>query len=154
MAMWELLDQASMFLEVLTAWMLGTSSAVATFVGPEAFTVSLLLAALLAVALQKKEKKAVKVVLDSLVEEDFMNMGMPLEPHLEGGFLPPTRLIHSNSSEAFDFENENCSGQFLVLHRPTQDPELNSSGAYPYGDYFEGKKWRRRSLLLAILSHS
>lgn len=31
-----------------------------------------------------------------------------------------------------------------MLHRPTHDPELNSSGAYPYGDYFEGKKWRRR----------
>ncbi|CAE7388209.1 unnamed protein product [Symbiodinium sp. CCMP2592] len=67
-------------------------------------------------------------------EEDFLSMGMPEQPHLEGGFQPPNRLIHSNSAEAFDFDNENCKGQFLPLHRPTYDSRLNESGQYRYGE--------------------
>lgn len=113
---------------MLTAWTLGTSG------HKEALTLgSLLLAALLgAVALQmgKKDKalesmepwaqvgaevrkgvgKDVMRTPESLIDEDFINMGMPAEPHLEGGFLPPNRLIHSNSSEAFAFDNEPLSG--------------------------------------------
>eukprot|EP00913_Durusdinium_trenchii_P024263 g22780.t1 len=40
----------------------------------------------------------------------------------------------------------NCSGQFLVLHRPTHDSRLDASGAYRYGDHFAGKKrlWELR----------
>eukprot|EP00439_Symbiodinium_sp_Y106_P086913 s721_g36.t3 len=65
---------------------------------------------------------------------------------LEGGFQPPNRLIHSNSAEAFDFDNENCKGQFLPLHRPTYDSRLNESGQYRYGEHFTGKKrlWELR----------
>lgn len=155
-----------MLLEAITAWMLATSSAVADAataagVHNEALTVgsSILLAALVgALALSLKKEKVSsfprndfrddfrKSMPENLTEEDFINMGMPAEPHLEGGFLPPTRLIHSNSTEAFTFDNENCSGQFLVLHRPTHDSRLDASGAYRYGDHFAGKKrlWELR----------
>lgn len=153
-----ILPQALVVLEAMTAWMLATSSAVADAAASiglhnEALTLgsSILLAAFLgALVLSLGKKDQAKVftskrtksssLMDDLIEEDFRNMGMPQEPHLEGGFLPPTRLIHSNSLEAFDFDNENCSGQFLVLHRPTYDSKLDSSGNYRYGDYFAGKK--------------
>ena len=59
-------------------------------------------------------------------------MGMPEQPHLEGGcasehcsafqkcaalrFQPPNRLIHSNSAEAFDFDNETLVGRRTSQH--------------------------------------
>ncbi|CAJ1351063.1 unnamed protein product [Effrenium voratum] len=156
-------------MEVMTAWMVATSSAVADAatgvrLHDEVWSVgsSILLAALvgaLALSLGKKSKAASfgsdaasnnvtdQSAFDDLIDEDFVTMGMPAEPHLEGGFQPPTRLIHSNSHDAFAFDNEmNCSGLFLVLHRPTYDSQLNNSSSYLYGDYFEGKKrlWELR----------
>lgn len=81
-----------------------------------------------------------------LSEEDFLSMGMPAEPHCEAGFQPATQLMHSNSAEAYDFDNELCKGQFLALHRPTHDRRLDQSGKYRYGDHFHGRKrlWELR----------
>jgi len=83
---------------------------------------------------------------DVFTSEDFLSMGMPAEPHLEGGFLPPTELVYSNASDSFPFDNENCSGSFVPLHRPTYDSSLDKSGKFPYGDHFRGKKriWELR----------
>ena len=155
-------SEAVVFLEAFTAWMLATSTAVADAAAEvvlphEALYLgsSLVVAALLGAMIFSKKKKVdsfrgdvdeTSSAPEILTEEDFIDMGMPAEPHLEGGFLPPTRLIHSNSTQAFAFDNENCSGQFLVLHRPTHDARLDSSGNYLYGDYFAGKKrlWELR----------
>ncbi|CAE7670990.1 unnamed protein product [Symbiodinium sp. CCMP2592] len=84
--------------------------------------------------------------VDEFIEEDFLTMGMPKEPHLEGGFQPPTVLLQSNSTEPYDFDNDNCRGQFLALHRPTHDSKLSESGRYRYGEHFKGKKrlWELR----------
>eukprot|EP00439_Symbiodinium_sp_Y106_P055526 s127_g7.t1 len=84
--------------------------------------------------------------VDEFIEEDpdFLAMGMPKEPHLEGGFQPPTVLLQSNSTEPYDFDNDNCRGQ--ALHRPTHDSKLSESGRYRYGEHFKGKKrlWELR----------
>lgn len=61
-------------------------------------------------------------------------------PRLEGSFVPSTGLVTSNTAEAWPFENENCVGSFLALHKPTLDQALMSSGDYPYGEHFEGRK--------------
>jgi len=118
------------------------------------FASSLILAILIGACLMssvgvKRAASGTATAATSLVEfdeEDFLSMGMPEQPHLEGGFQPPNRLIHSNSAEAFDFDNENCKGQFLPLHRPTYDSRLNDSGQYHYGEHFTGKKrlWELR----------
>mmetsp|Transcript_6350 Transcript_6350/g.14572 ORF Transcript_6350/g.14572 Transcript_6350/m.14572 type:complete len:223 (-) Transcript_6350:658-1326(-) len=94
----------------------------------------------------KADQSGVGDTLQEISEEDYLSLGMPAEPHLEGGFLPPTRLLHSNSTEAFAFDNENCKGLFLPLHRPTYDKRLDASGKYRYGEHFTGKKrlWELR----------
>mmetsp|Transcript_21108 Transcript_21108/g.59010 ORF Transcript_21108/g.59010 Transcript_21108/m.59010 type:complete len:412 (-) Transcript_21108:25-1260(-) len=70
--------------------------------------------------------------------------GAPDYPHIEAA--ASTGLFFSNAHEAVPFENEFCHGSFLPLHRPTMTPSLNSSGKYPYGEYFRDKKrvWEMR----------
>eukprot|EP00429_Kryptoperidinium_foliaceum_P070801 CAMPEP_0176069964 /NCGR_PEP_ID=MMETSP0120_2-20121206/34935_1 /TAXON_ID=160619 /ORGANISM="Kryptoperidinium foliaceum, Strain CCMP 1326" /LENGTH=380 /DNA_ID=CAMNT_0017403603 /DNA_START=126 /DNA_END=1268 /DNA_ORIENTATION=- len=68
------------------------------------------------------------------------------QPSLHGTLIPSTGLILTNTPEPYPFENSNCEGNFLVLHRPTHDPATDKSGEYPYGDHFKGRKrlWELR----------
>ncbi|CAJ1430585.1 unnamed protein product [Effrenium voratum] len=115
--------------------------------------VMLSIAGLLLFALKKKgqtvaesPKRKTLGIREELTETDYLDMGMPQELHLEGGFFPATELLHSNSSHAYSFHNERCSGLFLALHRPTFDKRLDASNNYAYGSYFAGKKrlWELR----------
>mmetsp|Transcript_17851 Transcript_17851/g.38247 ORF Transcript_17851/g.38247 Transcript_17851/m.38247 type:complete len:398 (-) Transcript_17851:392-1585(-) len=67
-------------------------------------------------------------------------------PCLQGTIFPSTGLLSSNPEEPYEFENDNCSGLFLPLHRPTHNPALDKSCQYPFGDHFKGRKrlWELR----------
>jgi len=67
-------------------------------------------------------------------------------PRLTGTFTPSTGIIEANAPAVFPFENENCYGEFLPLHRPTHDASLENSGNYPYASHFKGRKrlWEMR----------
>jgi hypothetical protein len=67
-------------------------------------------------------------------------------PHLQGTFMPSTGVVRSNGPAPIAFENENCVGSFLPLHRPTYDKALDASNQYPYGEHFAGRKrlWEMR----------
>jgi hypothetical protein len=73
-------------------------------------------------------------------------LGAPEDPHEEATFLPCSGLVVGNAAEPLPFENENCKGKFLSLHRATYSKQLDKSGAYPHGKYFLGKKriWEAR----------
>lgn len=73
-------------------------------------------------------------------------LGAPEHPHEEASFVPTFGLIVSNREGCDRFENDNCCGSFLSLHRATYDKQLDASGHYPYGKYFMGKKrlWEAR----------
>jgi len=62
------------------------------------------------------------------------------------GVLSPSTLVRCNHSEATFFENENCVGSLLFMHRPTHNPALEKSGQYPYAEHFSGRKrlWEAR----------
>lgn len=66
------------------------------------------------------------------------------DEEVQGVFSPSGRLVHSNQRTTF--ENENCTGSFLLMHRPTHDPALDKSGQYPFADHFSGRKrlWEAR----------
>lgn len=67
-------------------------------------------------------------------------------PHMQGTLIPSTGMMRFNPDEPYAFENRNCSGQFLPLHRPTHDAALDRSGKYPYGSHFASRKrlWELR----------
>jgi hypothetical protein len=62
------------------------------------------------------------------------------------GTLSPSTVLRSNQGEATNFENDNCVGSFLFMHRPTHNPALEKSGRYPYAEHFSGRKrlWEAR----------
>jgi len=69
--------------------------------------------------------------------------------HTAGVLNPGTSravMVVSNPAEPFYFENENCWGLWLPMFRPTADPAIDSSGAWPYGDHFRGRRrlWEHR----------
>jgi len=65
---------------------------------------------------------------------------VPDQPAVRGTFVPSTGLILSNAAQPYGFENDNCVGRTLILHRPTVDPALDKSGEYPHGSHFRGRK--------------
>mmetsp|Transcript_62219 Transcript_62219/g.157173 ORF Transcript_62219/g.157173 Transcript_62219/m.157173 type:complete len:382 (+) Transcript_62219:96-1241(+) len=65
---------------------------------------------------------------------------MPKGPNLQGTFIPSTGLVEGNTQHPAEFENDNCSGLLLALHRPTWNKALDKSCDYPYGDHFKGRK--------------
>merc|ERR1712151_1249856 len=76
--------------------------------------------------------------------EAFASPGTSGDEEVQGVFSPSGRLIHQ--SEVSTFENENCTGSFLLMHRPTHDPALEKSGEYPFAEHFCGRKrlWEAR----------
>lgn len=62
------------------------------------------------------------------------------EPCLMGTIIPSNGLLLSNPEEPYEFENENCYGLFVPLHRPTLNPALDKSCEYRFGDHFKGRK--------------
>lgn len=84
-----------------------------------------------------RKTKSVTFDIPAVVNED---------DELQGVFSPSSSLLRSNQSEATFFENENCTGSLLFMHRPTDNPVLEKSGRYPYADHFVGRKrlWEAR----------
>eukprot|EP00931_Biecheleriopsis_adriatica_P085835 TRINITY_DN60620_c0_g1_i1.p1 TRINITY_DN60620_c0_g1~~TRINITY_DN60620_c0_g1_i1.p1 ORF type:complete len:379 (+),score=67.23 TRINITY_DN60620_c0_g1_i1:28-1164(+) len=72
--------------------------------------------------------------------------GKDLGPNFKFTFIPSTGVLDGNPLFPYSFENENCIGKVLPLHRPTLDPSLESSGDYPYAAHFRGRKrlWELR----------
>lgn len=68
------------------------------------------------------------------------------QPNLHGAMIPSTGPVQANNDEPYPFDNSNCSGLFLPLHRPTHDKELDKSGDWRYGDHFRGRSrvWELR----------
>jgi len=67
------------------------------------------------------------------------------DPCLEGTIFPSTGLLRANC-EPVEFENDNCTGFFVTIHRPTLNKALDKSAEYPYGDHMKGRKrlWELR----------
>eukprot|EP00928_Gymnodinium_smaydae_P089002 TRINITY_DN73017_c0_g1_i1.p1 TRINITY_DN73017_c0_g1~~TRINITY_DN73017_c0_g1_i1.p1 ORF type:complete len:415 (-),score=65.56 TRINITY_DN73017_c0_g1_i1:76-1251(-) len=53
---------------------------------------------------------------------------------------PPGAVFQSNAPEPCPFETDISSGNYLFIHRPTDDPERVESGDYPYGDHMHGRR--------------
>jgi len=71
---------------------------------------------------------------------------LPSHPHLQATLTPSTGLLNGMADKAYAFENDNCRGEFLPIHRPTMSPELDKSGEWAHGDHFRGRKrlWELR----------
>jgi len=64
-----------------------------------------------------------------------------IEDSMRWSFLPSTGVLRANSRRSVPTTNENLTTlRCLVLHRPTHEPSLNTSGDYPYGWHFHGRK--------------
>mmetsp|Transcript_118551 Transcript_118551/g.264734 ORF Transcript_118551/g.264734 Transcript_118551/m.264734 type:complete len:398 (+) Transcript_118551:106-1299(+) len=95
----------------------------------------------------KLRERQISAAGEELLNEDCKAWGCPEHPHIEGGFIPATdRMIVHNVEEPHFFDNENCSGLFLPLHRPTYDKAQDAACNFPFGDQFRGKKriWEMR----------
>eukprot|EP00930_Biecheleria_cincta_P057058 TRINITY_DN43060_c0_g1_i1.p1 TRINITY_DN43060_c0_g1~~TRINITY_DN43060_c0_g1_i1.p1 ORF type:complete len:384 (+),score=56.84 TRINITY_DN43060_c0_g1_i1:98-1249(+) len=66
-------------------------------------------------------------------------------PNMHFTFLPSTGLFECNPLVPYTFDNENCSGLFLPMHRPTLDM-ASEADKYPYAAHFKGRKrlWEMR----------
>jgi hypothetical protein len=53
---------------------------------------------------------------------------------------PSREPFVSNALEARPFETDICSGKFLLLHKPTTEPERLQTGDYPYASHMHGRK--------------
>lgn len=63
-------------------------------------------------------------------------------PHVQGFPIPvsDSQGFVSNAPDVTRFENENCTGEMLIIHRPTWNKELDRSGDYAYGEHMRGRK--------------
>jgi len=71
--------------------------------------------------------------------EDYGNVQIPQEPHVEIVLDPPSGLHHSNPKEPYAFENDNCQGKYLYFHPPTGEATALGPGGMSYGEYFAHK---------------
>jgi len=78
--------------------------------------------------------------------EDYGNLQVPQEPHIELVLDPPTGLQHSNPKEPYAFENDNCQGKYLYFHPPTGEATVLGPGGMSYREYFAHKSrlWELR----------
>lgn len=53
---------------------------------------------------------------------------------------PAGEVTYSNAGEATAFDSGACKGKYLMLHRPTDDPDRMASGDYAYGEHMHGRK--------------
>jgi hypothetical protein len=53
---------------------------------------------------------------------------------------PSREPFASNALEARSFETDVCTGKFLLLHKPTTEPERLKCGDYPYAGHMQGRK--------------
>lgn len=80
--------------------------------------------------------------------------GAPDHPHLQAFMFndPPKPQNQSflcpadNVTNAWPYDNPDCSGHFLPLHRPTSCEAVDKSGNYPYSWHFKKRKrlWEMR----------
>lgn len=54
--------------------------------------------------------------------------------------VPRGLVSYSNAPKAQPFDSGLCSGSFIMLHRPTDDPKRFLSGDYPYSEHMHGRK--------------
>lgn len=62
------------------------------------------------------------------------------EDHLRWCFMPSTGVLRANMARALPSESSMASLKFLVLHRPTHEPERDAVGDYPYSWHLRGRK--------------
>lgn len=82
---------------------------------------------------------------DVVQREDYPDLDIPEQPHVELALDPPCGLHFSNPDAPHSFENEFCTGKFIYFHPPTSS-EPAGAGSLDYHKYFKGKKrvWELR----------
>eukprot|EP00929_Paragymnodinium_shiwhaense_P046763 TRINITY_DN23799_c0_g1_i2.p1 TRINITY_DN23799_c0_g1~~TRINITY_DN23799_c0_g1_i2.p1 ORF type:complete len:440 (+),score=103.34 TRINITY_DN23799_c0_g1_i2:151-1320(+) len=78
--------------------------------------------------------------------DEYPDIDIPTEPHMEMSTVPTNGLKCSNPREPFSFENEYATGKLLFFHPPTDPRAQTQAGGLDYRKYFEGKKriWELR----------
>lgn len=77
---------------------------------------------------------------------EFVDLPVPEEPHVEMALHPPQGLHHSNPKEQYHFESECTAGSYLFFHAPTGPSTAHGPDGFDYAEYFQGKSrlWEMR----------